>query len=187
MAVYRIPDWCICYVGFVRGPFLFVGKPGENTSSAWSQERLRHRDSAVFSLCFFLYCRKKIKGELPIMKKIIMISLATLSISLVFVGFTKDKVFLLLLVTSLVGIAIGALLPTLDAIITQNIEKEQRGTITSFYMSSRFIGVAAGPPVMSLVMKNYLNMSYIISGIMGICIVLIVLKCISSDKKEAAQ
>ncbi|KWW21689.1 MULTISPECIES: MFS transporter [Peribacillus] len=142
----------------------------------------------LFFLCVSSYIAgKKIKGELPIMKKIIMISLATLSISLVFVGFTKDKVFLLLLVTSLVGIAIGALLPTLDAIITQNIEKEQRGTITSFYMSSRFIGVAAGPPVMSLVMKNYLNMSYIISGIMGICIVLIVLKCISSDKKEAAQ
>ncbi|AOH56343.1 MFS transporter [Peribacillus muralis] len=142
----------------------------------------------LFFLCVSSYIAgKKIKGELPVMKKIIMISLAVLSISLVFVGFTKEKVFLLLLVTSLVGIAIGALLPTLDAIITQNIEKEQRGTITSFYMSSRFIGVAAGPPVMSLVMKDYLNMSYIISGIMGICIVLLVMKFISSDKKEAAH
>ncbi|MFJ7753665.1 MFS transporter [Peribacillus muralis] len=142
----------------------------------------------LFFLCVSSYIAgKKIKGELPVMKKIIMISLAVLSISLVFVGFTKEKVFLLLLVTSLVGIAIGALLPTLDAIITQNIEKEQRGTITSFYMSSRFIGVAAGPPVMSLVMKDYLNMSYIISGIMGICIVLLVMKFISSNKKEAAH
>ncbi|MFJ7512116.1 MFS transporter [Peribacillus simplex] len=141
----------------------------------------------LFFLCVSSYVAgKKIKGELPIMKKIIMISIAVLSISLVFVGFTKNKVFLLLLVTSLVGIAIGALLPTLDAIITQNIKKEQRGTITSFYMSSRFIGVAAGPPVMSLVMKNHINMSYIISGIMGIGIVLIVLKFISSEKKEAA-
>ncbi|WP_057913073.1 MFS transporter [Peribacillus muralis] len=142
----------------------------------------------LFFLCVSAYIAgKKIKGELPIMKKIIMISLTVLSISLVFVGFTKERVFLLLLVTSLVGVAIGALLPTLDAIITQNIEKEQRGTITSFYMSSRFIGVAAGPPVMSLVMKDYLNMSYIISGVMGICIVLIVMKFISSDKKEAAS
>lgn len=140
----------------------------------------------LFFLCVSSYVAgKKIKGELPIMKKIIMISLIVLSISLVFVGFTKNKVFLLLLVTSLVGIAIGALLPTLDAIITQNIKKEQRGTITSFYMSSRFIGVAAGPPVMSLVMKNHLNLSYIITGIIGIGIVLIVWKFISSDKKEA--
>lgn len=141
----------------------------------------------LFFLCVSSYVAgKKIKGELPIMKKIIMISLAVLSISLVFVGFTKNKVFLLLLVTSLVGIAIGALLPTLDAIITQNIKKEQRGTITSFYMSSRFIGVAAGPPVMSLVMKNHINLTYIIAGIIGIGIVLIVMKFISSDKKEAA-
>ncbi|WHX65966.1 MFS transporter [Peribacillus frigoritolerans] len=141
----------------------------------------------LFFLCVSSYIAgKKIKGELPIMKKIIMISLAVLSISLVFVGFTKNRVVLLLIITSLVGIAIGALLPTLDAIITQNIEKEQRGTITSFYMSSRFIGVAAGPPVMSLVMKNHINMTYIISGIIGIGIVLIVMKFISSDKKEAA-
>ncbi|TWE03708.1 ACDE family multidrug resistance protein [Peribacillus frigoritolerans] len=141
----------------------------------------------LFFLCVSSYVAgKKIKGELPIMKKIIMISLAVLSISLVFVGFTKNRVVLLLIITSLVGIAIGALLPTLDAIITQNIEKEQRGTITSFYMSSRFIGVAAGPPVMSLVMKNHINLTYIISGIIGIGIVLIVMKFISSDKKEAA-
>ncbi|MEY8734129.1 MFS transporter [Peribacillus frigoritolerans] len=141
----------------------------------------------LFFLCVSSYVAgKKIKGELPIMKKIIMISLAVLSISLVFVGFTKNRVALLLVITSLVGIAIGALLPTLDAIITQNIEKEQRGTITSFYMSSRFIGVAAGPPVMSLVMKNHINMTYIISGIIGIGIVFIVMKFISSDKKEAA-
>ncbi|MEE3954054.1 MFS transporter [Peribacillus frigoritolerans] len=141
----------------------------------------------LFFLCVSSYVAgKKIKGELPIMKKIIMISLAVLSISLVFVGFTKNRVVLLLVITSLVGIAIGALLPTLDAIITQNIEKEQRGTITSFYMSSRFIGVAAGPPVMSLVMKNHINMTYIISGVIGIGIVLIVMKFISSDKKEAA-
>ncbi|MCK2017378.1 MULTISPECIES: MFS transporter [Peribacillus] len=141
----------------------------------------------LFFLCVSSYVAgKKIKGELPIMKKIIMISLAVLSISLVFVGFTKNRVVLLLIITSLVGIAIGALLPTLDAIITQNIEKEQRGTITSFYMSSRFIGVAAGPPVMSLVMKNHINMTYIISGIIGLGIVLIVMKFISSDKKEAA-
>lgn len=141
----------------------------------------------LFFLCVSSYVAgKKIKGELPIMKKIIMISISVLSISLVFVGFTKNKVFLLLLVTSLVGIAIGALLPTLDAIITQSIKKEQRGTITSFYMSSRFIGVAAGPPVMSLVMKNHINLTYIISGIIGIGIVLIVMKFISSDKKEAA-
>ena len=40
------------------------------------------------------------------------------------------------------GIGIGMALPCLDALITQGIEKEQRGTVTSFYSSMRFIGVA---------------------------------------------
>jgi ACDE family multidrug resistance protein len=54
----------------------------------------------LFFLCVSSYVAgKKIKGELPIMKKIIMISLAVLSISLVFVGFTKNRVVLLLVIT----------------------------------------------------------------------------------------
>ncbi|MBW7460848.1 MFS transporter, partial [Paenibacillus sepulcri] len=35
---------------------------------------------------------------------------------------------------------IGAALPSLDALITEGIEKEQRGTVTSLYSSMRFIG-----------------------------------------------
>lgn len=42
----------------------------------------------------------------------------------------------------------------LDAIITGNIRKEERGTASSFYSSARFLGVAAGPPIMALVMKK---------------------------------
>jgi ACDE family multidrug resistance protein len=38
--------------------------------------------------------------------------------------------------------------------ITEGIEKKQRGTITSIYSSMRFIGVALGPPVVSLLMKS---------------------------------
>lgn len=38
----------------------------------------------------------------------------------------------------------GVCLPCLDA-LTQTIEKEPRGTITSFYSPIRFIGVASGP------------------------------------------
>lgn len=48
------------------------------------------------------------------------------------------------------GIAIGALLSALDTIITENIRKELRGTVSSFYSSARFIGVAAGPPIVKI-------------------------------------
>ena len=125
---------------------------------------------------------RKIKGELATMKKIIIISLIAMSVSTCFVGFTSKKLILLLVVTSIVGIAIGALLPALDAIITENIRKELRGTVSSFYSSARFIGVAAGPPIMSLVMKNYLNISYITAGVLGFILLFIVFKFIKVDE-----
>ncbi|MNC47568.1 Bacillibactin exporter [compost metagenome] len=42
----------------------------------------------------------------------------------------------------------------MDALITESIEKENRGTITSLFSSMRFIGVALGPPVVSLLMTR---------------------------------
>jgi len=125
---------------------------------------------------------RKIKGNLPTMKKLMIICLIAMSVSVVFVGFTSKKLILLLVVTSIVGIAIGALLPVLDAIITENIDKEERGTVSSFYSSARFIGVAAGPPIMSLVMKNYLNISYITAGVLGLILLFIVFKFIKVDE-----
>ncbi|MER2000021.1 MAG: MFS transporter, partial [Lysinibacillus sp.] len=127
---------------------------------------------------------RKIKGDLARIKKIIMIGLIAMSISIVFVGFTSKKLVLLLVVTSIVGIAIGALLPALDAIITENIKKELRGTVSSFYSSARFIGVAAGPPIMSLVMKNFLNVSYITAGVLGFILLFVVFKFIKVDEIE---
>lgn len=107
-----------------------------------------------------------------------------MSVSIVFVGIISKKLILLLVVTSIVGIAIGALLPALDTIITDNIRKELRGTVSSFYSSARFIGVAAGPPIMSLVMKNYLNASYITAGVLGFILLFVVLKFIKVEDIE---
>lgn len=107
-----------------------------------------------------------------------------MSVSVISVGFTSKKLIILLVVTSIVGIAIGALLPALDAIITENIKKELRGTVSSFYSSAIFIGVAAGPPIMSLAMKNFLNISYITAGVLGIVLLFIVFKFINVDEIE---
>lgn len=127
---------------------------------------------------------RKIKGNLGRIKKIIIASLIAMSVSIIFVGFTSKKLILLLVVTSIVGIAIGALLPALDTIITDNIRKELRGTVSSFYSSARFIGVAAGPPIMSLVMKNYLHASYITAGVLGFILLFVVLKFIKVEDIE---
>ena len=127
---------------------------------------------------------KNIKGSIPTMKKMTLICLLIMSISVAFVGYTKEKLILLLIITSVLGVAIGALLPVLDALITENIKKEERGTISSFYSSARFIGVAAGPPIMSLVMKNFLNISYIIAAGIGIFLFILAWKLIKVDEIE---
>ena len=128
---------------------------------------------------------RKIKGNLPTMKKMMIICLIALSVSVVFVGFISEKLILLLIVTSIVGTSIGSLLPVLDAIITENIDKVERGTVSSFYSSARFIGVAAGPPIMSLVMKNYLNVSYIAASVLGVILLFIVIKYIKVEEIES--
>jgi MFS transporter, ACDE family, multidrug resistance protein len=64
------------------------------------------------------------------------------------------KLWFMITMFLIAGIGIGIGLPCLDALITAGIEKEERGTISSIYSSMRFIGVAAGPPIIALLMKQ---------------------------------
>lgn len=121
---------------------------------------------------------RKIKDNLATMKKLMIMCLIVLSFSVIFVGYTSQKLIPLLVVISIVGISIGSLLPILDAIITENIDKVERGTVSSFYSSARFIGVAAGPPIMALVMKNNLNLSYIVASVLSVIVLILVIKFI---------
>lgn len=72
--------------------------------------------------------------------------------AVVMAGFNTG-IYMLTGFLSLGGIGIGIALPCLDALITEGIEQENRGTITALYSSMRFIGVALGPPVVSLLMS----------------------------------
>jgi len=63
---------------------------------------------------------------------------------------------------------IGAALPSLDALITEGIGKDQRGTVTSLYSSMRFIGVAAGPPVSAMLMKGAMSTLFFVTA--GACL-----------------
>ncbi|GEN46694.1 MFS transporter [Alkalibacillus haloalkaliphilus] len=125
---------------------------------------------------------RKIKGDLKTMKIIIMSAVAVLAVSITTVGFSSDSIALLLISTSLNGLAIGALLPTLDAMITESINKETRGTITSFYSSARFIGVAAGPPIVSLMMPIDINVGYIMAGVLGALLFILSWKWINPNQ-----
>jgi ACDE family multidrug resistance protein len=75
-----------------------------------------------------------------------------LTAAMVVAGFNTG-IYLIIGFLSLGGIGIGVALPCLDALITEGIEQENRGTITALYSSMRFIGVALGPPAVSLLMS----------------------------------
>ncbi|MBN3555363.1 MFS transporter [Fictibacillus nanhaiensis] len=96
---------------------------------------------------------KKIKQNKIIMKWCTFISMALLGGSVFLITFTEN-VYFLLSALFVAGIGIGAALPSLDALITEGIEKEARGTITSIYSSMRFVGVALGPPIYAILMKQ---------------------------------
>jgi ACDE family multidrug resistance protein len=95
---------------------------------------------------------KKVGNNKIVMKWAAFFGFLLLTCSFIILFF-NTSLFSILLTLVLGGIGIGAALPSLDALITEGIEKEERGTITSLYSSMRFVGVAAGPPLYTLLMK----------------------------------
>jgi ACDE family multidrug resistance protein len=105
-------------------------------------------------LCLCSYIGGKMIGQKKkIMKWIGFAGMLLLTVCLVITGFSSQIVFVISLF-SLCGAGIGLALPCMDALITEGIEKDQRGTITSLYSSMRFIGVSLGPPMVSLLEKS---------------------------------
>lgn len=66
--------------------------------------------------------------------------------------------------TSVAGVGFGISLPSLDAIITESIEKEHRGTITSVYSGMRYAGVAIGPPLFSVLLLYSVESIFLVAS-----------------------
>ncbi|HEX7063438.1 MAG TPA: MFS transporter [Bacillales bacterium] len=111
---------------------------------------------------------RKIGQNKPLMKKLTLIGCLLLTSSIFTVGFI-EQIALFTGVFVAGGVGIGLVLPCLDAFITEGIEKEQRGTVSSIYSSMRFIGVALGPPLFAVLMKFSHQMLFF--TITGVCIV----------------
>ncbi|RYG72874.1 MFS transporter [Lentibacillus lipolyticus] len=93
------------------------------------------------------------KGKLAVMKWVTFIGIILVGVSVAVIPFMDHPVYLLS-IFFICGIGIGMGLPCLDALITESLEKSVRGIITSIYTAMRFIGVAAGPPVIAVMMKG---------------------------------
>lgn len=117
------------------------------------------------ALCLSSYLTgKKIQENKVLMKWVSVIGISILSVSS-FMLSLSDQLWFLISIFIFSGIGIGVCLPCLDALITEGIDKDERGTVTSLYSSMRFVGVAAGPPVIALMMKNSLFIFYLITAL----------------------
>ena len=79
------------------------------------------------------------------------VGMTLLTAALIITGFS-DQIYFVVGLMTLGSVGIGLALPCMDTLLTEGVEKEQRGTITSLYSSMRFIGVSLGPPVVSLLL-----------------------------------
>jgi len=116
------------------------------------------------------------------MKWIGFLGMALLTVCLILTGFSSQIAYIVVIM-SFCGAGIGCTLPCMDALITEGIEKNQRGTITSLYSSMRFVGVSLGPPVSTLLMKSNHWMFFITMSVVGAVGGLLVFFTIQPDKK----
>jgi ACDE family multidrug resistance protein len=64
-----------------------------------------------------------------------------------------NNVWLFTLTSALLGLGTGAVLPSLNTLITSSAPKTERGLVTCLYGTVRFFGVAVGPPIFGMAEK----------------------------------
>ncbi|WP_085523794.1 MFS transporter [Tuberibacillus sp. Marseille-P3662] len=130
---------------------------------------------------------KKIGQNKVLMKWLVFIGMLLLAVTMVLLSF-KPTLLWFLSYLFIGGIGIGFVLPSLDAFITEGIEKENRGTITSLYSSMRFIGVAAGPPLFAMLMDASVKIMFLTAAGLTILAVIFTYFAIrpgnTSDQKQ---
>src|SRR5690625_1467675 len=96
---------------------------------------------------------KKIEDRRILMKWITFIGIVLAGCSVAVISFMHHFIYLLIIFL-ICGTGIGMALPCMDSLITESLDKTVRGAVTSIYSSMRFIGVAASPPAIAVLMKQ---------------------------------
>ncbi|MZQ86403.1 MFS transporter [Paenibacillus sp. 5J-6] len=138
------------------------------------------------ALCIASFMTGRWIGRNKILMKWLTFGGITLAAASFIISGMLHAIIWLIGLISLGGIGIGVTLPCMDAMITEGINKSERGTITSLYSSMRFIGVAVGPPLAAILVKISPHlMFYMITGVCVLAAVL-ALFTIKPDQDEAA-
>lgn len=125
---------------------------------------------------------KLIKENKIFMKWLIFGGSMLTAISIAILSFS-DSLWYMIILFLFGGVGIGIGLPCLDTLITEGINKQERGTITSIYSSMRFVGVAAGPPAIAVLMKHAEKSLFYILSILALVAAIATFKAIKPDKE----
>nr|WP_204465850.1 MFS transporter [Shouchella xiaoxiensis] len=137
----------------------------------------------LLALCLSSFGAGKLIGQdQSKMRWVTIAGLSLLAISVFIVSFNKE-LYMMLTALFAAGIGIGATLPSLDAFVTEGIPAEQRGSISSFYNSTRFIGVAVGPPLFALFMKGSHLYTFVGNALLILVTIVLVFWGIRPQKK----
>jgi ACDE family multidrug resistance protein len=140
--------------------------------------------SATLCIASFITGRRIGKNKI-LMKWLTFGGIALAAASFIISGMLHAIAWLIALI-SIGGIGIGVTLPCMDAMITEGINKSERGTITSIYSSMRFIGVAIGPPLAAILVRVSPHLMFY--TITGVCVLaaILALFTIKPDQEETA-
>ncbi|CAM3923624.1 MFS transporter [Cohnella lubricantis] len=138
------------------------------------------------ALCLCSFTAGKWIGENKRRMKWLNFAGAAVAAAAMFIcGFFRiDSVFMLFILIAIGGAGIGAALPCLDAMVTEGIDKKQRGTVTSIFSSIRFIGVAAGPPASSVLLEYSQRSLFFVMAAVGTASALLALIAIRPHSSE---
>ncbi|ATO29629.1 MFS transporter [Bacillus atrophaeus] len=130
----------------------------------------------------------KIGQKQSLMKKLIVLGLALMTISYATLSFFEQLVlFISILVISSVGT--GLVLPCINSFITGAVGKDRRGFVTSLYGSVRFLGVAIGPPIFGRLMEwSRPGMFLSIAGLtLAVGILVLLLVHVNQNEEETKE
>ncbi|WP_412094353.1 MFS transporter [Bacillus atrophaeus] len=130
----------------------------------------------------------KIGQKQSLMKKLIVLGLALMTISYATLSFFEQLVlFISILVISSVGT--GLVLPCINSFITGAVGKDRRGFVTSLYGSVRFLGVAIGPPIFGRLMEwSTPGMFLSIAGLtLAVGILVLLLVHVNQNEEETKE
>ncbi|MCL6515593.1 MAG: MFS transporter [Alicyclobacillus sp.] len=101
------------------------------------------------SIATGMIIRKRVRR----MKWMLVGGLCVMAAGLILGGWLANRAWPLVGALSVSALGTGCVLPSLNMLITSAVNRDLRGVVTSLYGSVRFLGVAAGPPAVTFLMR----------------------------------